>query len=107
MESARSSCPNATAPLPNPMRLAPPDADPGRRDGDVGEVAELLAAGFLRLMPEQDAAGWAGDDGGESDRRLPAAARSLRPDASTVLPASGVTIALTSCRLPVGDGEER
>lgn len=84
---------------------APPDADPGRRDGDVGEVADLLAAGFLRLVPGHGAVAWAGDDGGESDRRL---LRLLdRFDLTLhVLPASGVNIALTSCRLPVGDGEE-
>jgi ribosomal protein S12 methylthiotransferase accessory factor len=81
---------------------SPPDA---RRDGDVGEIADLLAAGFLRLEPAHGTAAWTGDDGGESDRRL---LRLLNRFDLTVhvLPASGVTIALTSCRLPVGDGEE-
>jgi ribosomal protein S12 methylthiotransferase accessory factor len=81
-------------------------ANPGRGNDNGGEVTALLAAGFLRLIPEQDAAGWTGDDGGESDRRL---LRLLdRFDLTVhVLPASGVTIALTLAHLPVGDGEEQ
>jgi ribosomal protein S12 methylthiotransferase accessory factor len=82
------------------------NADSGRRDDDGGDVTALLAAGFLRLIPDHDAMTWTGDDGGESDRRL---LRLLHRFDLTVhvLPVSGVTIALTSANLPVGDGEEQ
>ncbi len=94
------------AALPNQMRFGWPTQIRYAATVMVRMLPISLRRVSCALVPEHGAAAWTGDDGGESDRRL---LRLLdRFDLTLhVLPASGVNIALTSCRLPVGDGEEQ
>jgi thiazole/oxazole-forming peptide maturase SagD family component len=69
-------------------------------------VADLIEAGFLRAVPERGTAVWIGEREGEADRRLLRLLERLDLTLE-VLPIAGARIALTNCRLRVGDGEER
>lgn len=69
-------------------------------------VDDLIEAGFLRSATPQATIGWTGPDQGAADRRLLQLLDTLDLTVH-VLPAFGARIALTSCRLPVGAGEEQ
>lgn len=80
-------------------RVAASDAP--LRDASARPVRDLVTLGFLYADPASGAIAWAE----ESDRRL---LRLLDLFGLTLqlLPACGIRIALTSCWVPVGEGEE-